>query len=247
MFKFKQFTVNDDSCAMKVGTDGVLLGAWATVEQAKSALDLGAGSGLISLMLAQRNANCDLLGIELDAKAVIQARENIAISPWATRIEIIQQDCLNFNVNSLNPKHRDIFKNGFDLVVSNPPYFLEGNRCRNLAREQARYLKGEASHLAWLKVAERFLSSHGRICLILPEREGKKLLDQLSQTSLCCTKICEVITKVGKAPQRLLLEFQRKVGRLEQFCLNQQIFLYDQENNYHSDVIPMLRPFYLKL
>ncbi|QDJ13625.1 tRNA (adenosine(37)-N6)-methyltransferase TrmM [Mergibacter septicus] len=242
MFQFKQFTVQDDRCAMKVGTDGVLLGAWARVEQAKTALDLGTGSGLISLMLAQRNPNCRLVGVEREVNACMQARENVGLTPWAERIEIIQADVLLPNLKIMLPVA------GFDLVVANPPYFTQGVACRDLARDQARYLaEGEHSHLTWLKVAESCLNQHGCICFILPFVEGKRLLAQLSQTSLYCAKECQVVTKVGKAPQRVLLEFRHKRANLDLTTQRQQIVLYDQANHYHPDVLPMLQPFYLKL
>ena len=113
-FQFKQFTVRHDKCAMKVGTDGVLLGAWAPVQNAKYILDVGAGSGLISLQLAQRNPWASITSIEIDPAAAAQAKENIQSSPWSDRMEVICSDFRDYHA-----------ENKFDLIVSNPPYFVD--------------------------------------------------------------------------------------------------------------------------
>ena len=125
-FSFKQFTVYHDRCAMKVGTDGVLLGAWADVVSARNILDIGTGTGLISLMMAQR-CNARIRAVDIDADAVEQARGNVAASPWQDRIEVELQDICHFTSETL-----------FDVIVSNPPYFTDSLKCperqRNIAR-----------------------------------------------------------------------------------------------------------------
>ena len=127
-FEFKQFTVWHDKCAMKVGTDGVLLGAWANVESAKHILDVGTGTGLIALMLAQRTVQADVTAIEIDSMAAIQARENIAHSPWKNRITLFNCDFRYF--------HDDL---KYDLIVSNPPYFVNALKCLDKQRNMARH------------------------------------------------------------------------------------------------------------
>ena len=120
-FRFKQFHVNHDRCAMKVGTDGVLLGAWADVHSAQQILDLGTGSGLIALMLAQRSAaESQIHAVELDPAAAQQAQENVAASPWAEKVRVYQQDVFTFCQQT--PVK-------FDLIVANPPYFESGIAC----------------------------------------------------------------------------------------------------------------------
>ncbi len=126
IFRFKQFSVRHDRCAMKVGTDGVLLGAWGAVE-GKRILDIGTGTGLIALMAAQRNPEADVLGIDIDESAVAQASENVAESPFSRQIECILQDVLTFESEA-----------PFDAILCNPPFFTEDtlpdNRSRALAR-----------------------------------------------------------------------------------------------------------------
>ena len=119
MFAFKQFTIHQDRCAMKVGTDGVLLGAWARVAHCRNILDIGTGTGLVALMAAQRS-QADVLGIDLDADAVAQAAENVAASPWNHRVRIMEMDVRN--VNKLLGTDK-AFSHPFDAILCNPPYF----------------------------------------------------------------------------------------------------------------------------
>jgi len=131
-FQFKQFTVWHDKCAMKVGTDGVLLGAWADMEQARSILDVGTGSGLIALMAAQRNLTAAITAIDIDESAIIQARENFDRSPWVNRLtaEPISLEDFAGSTDAM-----------FDVIVSNPPYFHQSlhspDKKRTLARHSA--------------------------------------------------------------------------------------------------------------
>ena len=117
-FKFKQFTIFHDKCAMKVGTDGVLLGAWAPADKAKRILDVGTGTGLIALQLAQRNPHARITAIEIDALQPDKPQKMISHSPWADRVEIICHDFRDYQ-----PENR------FDLIVSNPPYFIDALKC----------------------------------------------------------------------------------------------------------------------
>lgn len=119
-FQFKQFVVFHDKCAMKVGTDGVLVGAWAQVDGARKVLDIGTGSGLIALMLAQRNPDAFVTAVDIDEAAVEQARENVARTPWSDRMEVERLDIR---------KAPEEWNGCFDAIVSNPPYFVESVKC----------------------------------------------------------------------------------------------------------------------
>lgn len=130
-FTFKQFFVAHDRCAMKVGTDGILLGAWAPVAGVKRCLDIGAGSGLLALMLAQRTDDSVMIdAVELESEAAAQAQENINQSPWAERINVHTADILQWITQQTVR---------FDLIISNPPYYQQGVECATSQREQARY------------------------------------------------------------------------------------------------------------
>ncbi|TDQ59392.1 tRNA1Val (adenine37-N6)-methyltransferase [Mesocricetibacter intestinalis] len=230
-FRFKQFSLRHDKCAMKVGTDGILLGAWiAPTEQASSCLDMGCGSGLIALMLAQRTApHCRITAVEIDAAAMAQAQENFRHSPWSDKLRIYREDVLEFLTRS---------RQQFDIIAANPPYFEAAISCSNPARNQARYF-AEQTHQDWLQNAAQCLSEQGQIHFILPFTAGK-ILQQ--QTDLYCLRACEVITKQGKPPHRLLLSFGRKKSPTEL----SRLVIYNAENQYTPDFIRLTRDFYLK-
>ena len=228
-FTFKQFHVNHDQCAMKVGTDGILLGAWAALENAKNILDLGTGSGLIALMLAQRSApDCQIYGVELDPAAAQQARENAAHSPWQSRVQIIEQDVAQFCQQT---------ELKFDLIVANPPYFAQGVDCRDGQRNQARYTTTQ-THADWLNWAENCLSEKGKISFILPFDAAKNLQ---KNTALYCAQSCFIITKQGKAPQRMLLRFSKQPCETEQ----SELIIYDENNQYSEAFVQLTKDFYL--
>ncbi|PVX41358.1 tRNA1Val (adenine37-N6)-methyltransferase [Pasteurella langaaensis DSM 22999] len=230
-FSFKQFHINHDRCAMKVGTDGILLGAWADVSQASSCLDLGTGSGLIALMLAQRTLNTQIVGVEIDPDAAQQACENVKNSPWAERVQIVQQDIALFA--------KKCGQNGqlFDVIVANPPYFPQGVDCISDARNTARYT-ALLSHLDWLLHAEQCLAPNGTIHFVLPFAQGENLLNL---TALFCIRRCDVVTKLGKAPQRILLSFARE----KQECEHTELVIYDEHNQYTAEFRQLTQDFYL--
>ena len=149
-FQFKQFTVWHDQCAMKVGTDGVLLGAWASVERARRILDIGTGTGLVALMLAQRSLlDAKIVALEIDEAAAGQARENVARSPWQERIEVVQADF---------KKYRSSDK--FDVIVSNPPYFVDSLECPDRQRAAARH-NDSLTYEELLEGVNRLLAADG--------------------------------------------------------------------------------------
>lgn len=151
-FTFKQFFVAHDRCAMKVGTDGILLGAWAPVAGVKRILDIGTGSGLQALMLAQRTEeHVTIDAVELDPQASRQASENAADSPWAERIRVECADVLTWAPEQTAR---------YDLIVSNPPYFTPGVECGTPEREQARYT-GSLDHKALLTSAAELILEEG--------------------------------------------------------------------------------------
>ena len=158
-FQFKQFTVWHDKCAMKVGTDGVLLGAWTSVENTRSILDVGCGTGLISLMLAQR---CQAIidALDIDPAACMQARENADRSPFGQRLQVIHRpfaDCVTEFAGIRQ----------YDCIVSNPPYFINSLKCPDKQRNQARHTD-TLSLDELISGSKQLLSPGGRLCLILP-------------------------------------------------------------------------------
>lgn len=197
MFHFKQFSVQDNNVAMKVGTDGVLLGSWADVRSAKYCLDIGTGSGLLALMVAQRNDAMRIDAIDIDETAVDQATENVSHSPWQNRINVVHTDIAEYAVR---------LPLMYDLIICNPPYFSKGFKVDDPARSKARVAENLSSELL-MHAAQKFLSDSGKLAVIFPVSEGEKFLSQAPYYKLYCKRKTYVWTKPGKAPARLLMEF----------------------------------------
>src|ERR1051326_3554605 len=160
-FFFKQFTIHQDKCAMKVGTDAVLLGAWVDPKNAGRILDIGTGTGIIALMLAQK-CSAQIDTIDLDENSCIQARENVDNCPWRERINVIHTSLQHF---SEDPTHR------YDLVVTNPPYFEHSTKASEEKRTVARHTALLSSR-ALLECVLKLLEQIGRFCMIAPDRKS---------------------------------------------------------------------------
>lgn len=230
-FKFKQFTIWHDRCAMKVGTDGVLLGAWAEPGNAKSILDVGTGTGLIALMLAQRT-NVDIDAVEINEAAFLQATENINASPWKERVKIFHNDFQNYSKST---------EEKYDLIVSNPPYFK--NSLRSLDED-----KNAARHSHLLTVEELFfgikklLSLNGRFCLVYPFEEFEGVIEIGRYHQLHISKITVVHPNLSLPPKRVLLEF----SKTESNVTHGSIAIEKQKrHDYTKEYIELTKDFYL--
>lgn len=230
-FTFKQFHVAHDRCAMKVGTDGVLLGAWAPLDGVRRILDIGTGSGLIALMLAQRSApDVQIDAIEIDPAAAAQAQENVLASPWPNKIHV-------------HPVALQQFEGGpYDLIVSNPPYFHAGQSFADPARARARHT-GSLSQHDLLVACQRLLAPQGRVALVLPREEGERLRDIAARYDLHCACDEIVVGKEGKEANRVLLLFSRELITTKQG----QIVIHSADGRYCERYIQLTSSFYLKM
>ncbi len=191
-FKFKQFAVEQDDVAMKVGTDGVLLGAWAECEGAKRILDIGTGTGVIALQMAQRNPTAQVQAVEIDDTAAKRARANFDNSSWAERLQVEQTA-----VQEFEPTEK------FDLIISNPPYFVDSLLPPDAKRSTARHTH-DLTFEELDKVVCRLLAENGKFALILPVTEFEKYL---SLTQLHLVRRCDVCPIEGGAAKRVMGEF----------------------------------------
>ncbi|HDZ8834710.1 tRNA1(Val) (adenine(37)-N6)-methyltransferase [Aeromonas dhakensis] len=230
-FTFKQFHVEHDRCAMKVGTDGILLGAWAPLGKARRILDIGTGSGLIALMLAQRShADCRIDAVELDKHAAQQARENAAASPWPRRVTIIESAIQGYQADP------------YDLIVTNPPYFVAGQSFRDPARAMARHTGALDSH-ALLAACDRLLAPDGQVALVVPTAMADEILCISADYDLHAVCYTAVITRAGKEANRVLLLLGRGLNR----CDRGEIVIHSAEGTYSDRYIQLTSPFYLKM
>ena len=230
-FTFKQFHVDHDRCAMKVGTDGILLGAWAPVANVHRVLDIGTGSGLIALMLAQRSrSDCVIDAVELDNNAVNQARDNVTASPWAARIKVIESAIQEYQAAP------------YDLIVSNPPYFVAGQAFSDPARALARHTGSLDSH-GLLAASNRLLASSGELALIVPTAMADEILCISADYDLHAVCYTAVITRAGKEANRVLLRLGRGLNR----CERGEIVIHSADGTYSDRYIQLTSPFYLKM
>lgn len=228
IFRFKQFSVRHDRCAMKVGTDGVLLGAWGSVE-GKRILDIGTGTGLIALMAAQRNPEADVLGIDIDESAVAQARENVAESPFNRRIERILQDVLTFEPEA-----------PFDAILCNPPFFTEDTLPDNRSRALARNNKCLPFPRLIKKVAV-LLAENGTFSLIVPSGLAQEIVGLCMENGLHLIRRCQIHTTARKPPRRTLLEFSRQ----NRSCEMQTLCLVADDGTRSQQYQELTKDFYL--
>jgi len=215
---------------MKVGIDGVLLGVWADTKNSNNILDIGTGTGLISLMLAQRS-NAQITAIDIEEDAAIQATENVRNSPWADRIKVILSSLQEFSPDS-----------SFDLIVSNPPYFVNSLKAPSEGRTTARHTES-LSHEDLIECAIRLLSPQGRICLILPVNEGLKCVEFARSKGLFCSKQVKVFPKPDTEAKRLLLEFSLEKTELQ----TSELSIEKERHQYTPEFSSLAKDFYLKL
>ncbi|WP_455624360.1 tRNA1(Val) (adenine(37)-N6)-methyltransferase [Parabacteroides sp.] len=232
-FQFKKFTVWHDKCAMKVGTDGVLLGAWASTERCLRILDVGTGTGLIALMLAQRSTAI-LDAIDIDPDACLQARENIAKSPFANRTQVYQTSLSEY-------KPDEHIK--YDLIVSNPPYFIDSLKCPDTKRNLARHTD-TLSLPDLLRDSRKLLAPEGNIALVLPFEQREYLIGLAREESLFPLRETHVSPVPDAIPKRLLIELSAKpVTEPELSYLTLEI----ERHRYTDEFIALAKDFYLKM
>jgi tRNA1Val (adenine37-N6)-methyltransferase len=218
---------------MKVGTDGVLLGAWVDVNACRRALDVGAGTGLIALMIAQRGEAMQVDGVEIDPEACRQAAANVAASPFAARVRLYRDSFSRFARAATLP---------YDLIVSNPPYFARSLKCPDEKRRLARH-DDDLSLAGLLEDSLSLLTSGGRMALILPFQQEKELRARTDACGLHCIRRTEVLPVEGAAPKRLLVELARE-ARLS--IETGRLILTDVRRQRTTAYRELMRDFYLE-
>lgn len=225
--------VRHDKCAMKVGTDGSLLGAWASAGQSGKILDVGTGTGLIALMLAQRS-EATIDAIDIDADACLQARENVAASPFARRVNIYHTP-----LSEYAPQH----EGQYDLIVSNPPYFADSLKCPDRKRSIARHT--DTLPLPdLLRDCRRLLAANGRIALILPYDQRENVLNACLENALFLSEEVEVTSVENAKPKRWLIELSADPINSP---LLSRLTLETRERQYTEEFTALVKDFYLKI
>ncbi|MDH5365799.1 MAG: methyltransferase [Cyclobacteriaceae bacterium] len=231
-FHFKQFKIYHDKCSMKVGTDGVLLGAWADTSGTTKILDIGTGTGLIAIMLAQRTLkNVIIDAVEIEENAYEQALENRDNCIWKNQI--------NIHHSSIQ-EYADTTTSNYDLIISNPPFFLTGSKSKDIHRNIARHTQ-TLTQEDLISSVSQLLSPLGRFALILPVEEGKIFITRANQSNLYCSKITKVKPKINKPFERMLMEFTRVEKKVN---FSELVIQHENRNDYTSAYVDLTRGFY---
>ena len=232
VFHFKQFTIHQDKTAMKVGTDSILFGAWQQINlSCKNVLDIGTGTGLLALMIAQKNAKVKITALEIDEEASRQAKQNTELSKWKDRIKIV-----NIDANKWTSSTR------YDLFVSNPPYFSDSLRGENSSRTSARHqveFKTQNLLELWIKLG----SNSSELACILPVNQAVVLIDLVLKNSYYL-KIQTLVrsNKKGEVIRQMLLFSKEKAPtQVSELCI------YNEDRSYSKSFIELTKDFYLGL
>jgi tRNA1Val (adenine37-N6)-methyltransferase len=236
-FQFKQFTIHHDRCAMKVTTDACVFGAWCAEEignepheEAKNILEIGSGSGLLSLMIAQKN-NCFIDAIEIDEEAAKQAKENIFLSPWRKNVYLHHADVLNFSFNQ-----------SYNIIVSNPPFYE--NEIESSSKKKSLAHHGDGLKLSALfSLVKNQLAARGNFYLLLPFKRRAEAEKILRKEKLFIQKAIVILQSVKHPPFRIMIKASHTPMHVEE----KQISIADDKQQYTLEFISLLKDYYLYL
>jgi tRNA1Val (adenine37-N6)-methyltransferase len=231
VFRFKQFEVKHSKSTLKVGTDAVLLGIYATTNSPKRILDIGTGTGVIALLLAQRYSKAQILGIDLDFPSIQEANYNFSLSPWSNRLEARQLDFNHYAKNNSNK---------FDLIVSNPPFFENDLRSSNPQLDKAKHAK-TLTHDSLVQNVVGQLTETGIFSLIIPFDKAKYIIELAFTTGLFCVRRLDIFPKENKLANRCILEFQKT----ESIFQKESLVIYKEDNSYTKQYRLLGKEYYL--
>ena|SRR4030043_872671 len=229
-FSFKQFTVYQDKCAFKVGTDGVLLGACADISGVKHILDIGTGTGLIALMLAQRS-DAEIVAIEPDLNSFEQACRNIETSKWGSRIKVEDTALQNYDPGSVK----------FDLIVSNPPFFSDSLKNPDHGKASARH-NDSLKNSELLEGATKLMAESGRFQVIMPYVEGNIFIAEAREHGLFCSNMLKIKPLPTSEIRRLIMTFSRERHKVKEKFLTIE---HGKRHEFTEEYINLTKDFYL--
>ena len=234
-FKFKQFSVEQDRTAMKIGTDGVLLGAWSPIPaNAFSVLDIGTGTGIVALMLAQRSNAEQIDAVEIDEEAYEQATENFENSPWSDRLF-----CFHAGLDELIEEPED----EYDLIISNPPFYTENYKTEDTQRDLARFEDAMPFEML-VEAADLLLSENGIFSVIIPFKEEENFMALAKEFELFPFKITRVKGNPNSEIKRSLLAFKR--FETIEFEID-ELIIETERHIYTPEYIALTKEFYFKM
>ncbi|TYA70007.1 tRNA1(Val) (adenine(37)-N6)-methyltransferase [Seonamhaeicola marinus] len=233
-FKFKEFTIHQDQCAMKIGTDGVLLGAWASIKNHPFAiLDIGAGTGIIALMMAQRSTAEVIDAIEIDDDAYEQCVDNFEQSPWGDRL---------FCYHASLEEFAEEIDDEYDLIISNPPFYSEDYKTENASRDKARFQDALPFHHL-IEGVSKLLSKTGSFCVIVPFKEEANFIELALEHGLYPNDILHVKGHSTSEIKRSLMAFSFSQSDVS----SKELIIETARHEYTPEYIALTKDFYLKM
>jgi tRNA1Val (adenine37-N6)-methyltransferase len=231
VFHFKQFSVSDQNSALKTGTDAVLLGAWTQIKNIKTILDIGCGSGIIALMLAQRNPKATIIGIDNHEGSIKDAKENFSNSQWKENLKAIEISWLEY-LQSCEIK--------YDVIISNPPFFIDSLKSPYSGQNISKHTDTINPEII-INSAKKLLSANGQINLILPFDQKDRVINAAISNGYYINRECEAIPKPGKKANRLMLELKITVEKVVE---KTSLIIRNEDNSYTSQYKSLTRDFY---
>jgi tRNA1Val (adenine37-N6)-methyltransferase len=234
IFHFKQFQIEQDRCAMKIGTDSVLLGSWTPlINNPYNILDIGTGTGVLALILAQRSTAEQIDAIEIDDEAFEQATDNFEASPWNDRLF-----CFHAGLDEFMDEPED----EYDLIISNPPFYTENYKPENTQRDLARF-EDALPFEDLVEAADLLLSENGIFSIIIPFKEEERFLALAKDFELYPLKITRVKGTPKTETKRSLLAFTR----ILQTALIDELIIETARHQFTPEYIELTKEFYLKM
>ncbi len=230
-FRFKQFVIQHAQSTLKVGTDAILLGAWADITSANKILDIGCGCGIITLMLAQRS-QAIIDAVEIDIKSAEEAYRNVEFSKWNDRITINNISFQDFVKNQ---------KQKYDLIVSNPPYYTKSLKSNDSQKNLAKH-NDNLNFSELIAGISKLLKKGGKASIILANSVSFEFEKIASESGLFCNVITEVFPSIKIPVNRVLMEFEfeKKTNK------KNKLYILDEKNDYTPEFVALTKEFYLK-
>ncbi len=233
-FRFKQFTVQQDRCAMKIGTDGVLLGSWVPLtNKINSILDIGSGTGIIALMMAQRSDAETIDAVEIDDNAYEQSVENFESSQWGDRL---------FCYHASFQEFFEEIEDKYDLLISNPPFYTDDYKTKDTSRDAARFEDALPFEHLFIGVSH-LLSEKGKFATILPYKEENKAIDIAKKLGL----YPQIVTRVKGNPNSEIKRSLLLFGYDQVALLSDELIIENTRHHYTTEYIELTKDFYLKM
>lgn len=232
-FHFKQFSLFHHRSTMKTGTDAILLGIWTDVSNTKEILDVGSGSGILSLFMASRSES-NITAIDIDKESVIESDENFTKSDFSSRLKVIESDFNDFSVSS---------ESKFDLIVSNPPFFTNGLHSANSRKTKARHADNFTFNQLCCGVS-KLLNKNGRFCVVIPYSQYQDFCLAANQNALFTNRKLLIFSRRGLEPNRINIEFRKTKPNI---IKKEYFILREEDNKFSAQYHKTLGDYYLSI